>query len=402
MIETAAGSRCGIDTVEIARIERLLAQTPADDLARLFTPAELADAGEGAGRAASLAARFAAKEACLKLFPRETAMGEIEASDFGVARDGYGAPQVTLTPRARALLDRHRIDTIALSLTHDAANASAVALAKDATIDVPLAGRILHRLIPWRRDVVQQNLERVFAATLAPAEIERIKLAFYGHIWKLVVEFFALSLMSRRQKLARVRVENTEAVAAALAQGKGALIMTGHFGNWEVATVAAIDHFPELKGRFFFVRRPVKPKWLDDMVNRRFERAGFGVFGKRASLDGMLAKLSHGDLIVFPFDQHARGKDGIRVDFFGEPAGTFRALALIALATGAPVVPAASWREADGRHVVRFEAALSPIECDDVDEAIRRNTRMYNETLERLVLRHPEQWYWVHKRWKRA
>jgi KDO2-lipid IV(A) lauroyltransferase len=402
MIEPAAGSRCGIDTVEIARVERLLEQTPADDLARLFTAIELADAGDAAGRSASLAARFAAKEACLKLFPRETALGAIEPHDFGVARDGYGAPQVTLTPRARAVLDRHRIDTIALSLTHDAVSASAVALAKPATIDVPLAGRILHRLVPWRRDVVQQNLERVFGDTLGKDEIERIKLAFYGHIWKLVVEFFAMSFMTREQKLARVRVENTEAVAAALAQRKGVLVMTGHFGNWEVATVAAIQHFPELKGRFFFVRRPVKPKWLDDMVNRRFEKAGFGVFGKRASLDAMLSKLHEGDLIVFPFDQHARGKDGIRVDFFGEPAGTFRALALIALATGAPVLPAASWREPDGRHVVRFEEPLAPIEHADVDEAIRANTRMYNEVLERLVLRHPDQWYWVHKRWKRS
>jgi KDO2-lipid IV(A) lauroyltransferase len=400
MGETAAASRCGIDTVEIARIERLIAQTPPSDLARLFSTTEIADAGDGAGRAASLAARFAAKEACLKLFPRETAMNAIEASDFAVARDGYGAPHVVTSARARAVLDRHRIASISLSLTHDAVSASAVALGQPATIEVPLAGRLLHRLVPWRRDVVQRNLERVFGGTVPPAEIERIKLAFYGHIWKLIVEFFAMSLQFRERILAKVRVENTEAVAAALAQGKGVLVMTGHFGNWEVATVAAIGHFPELRGRFHFVRRPVKPKWLDDMVTRRFERAGFGVFGKRDSLDAMLSRLEAGDLVVFPFDQHARGSDGIRVDFFGEPAGTFRALALIAMSTGAPVVPAAAWREPDGRHVVRFEDALAPIECDDVDEAIRRNTRAYNEAIERLVLRHPEQWYWVHKRWK--
>ena len=84
-----APSDCAIDTVEITRIERLLAETPADDLAKLFSPQELADAGEGAGRAASLAARFAAKEACLKLFPRETAHNRITAADFSVARDAY-------------------------------------------------------------------------------------------------------------------------------------------------------------------------------------------------------------------------------------------------------------------------------------------------------------------------
>ncbi|HXX10263.1 MAG TPA: 4'-phosphopantetheinyl transferase superfamily protein, partial [Burkholderiales bacterium] len=66
-------TRCGIDTVEVARIDRLLRETPPEDLLKIFSPQELSDSGEGAGRAASLAARFAAKEACLKLFPRETA-----------------------------------------------------------------------------------------------------------------------------------------------------------------------------------------------------------------------------------------------------------------------------------------------------------------------------------------
>jgi len=73
----ASSTRCGIDTVEIARIERLLADTPAEDLPRIFSAEELRDAGDGPGRSASLAARFAAKEACLKLFPRETALGMI-------------------------------------------------------------------------------------------------------------------------------------------------------------------------------------------------------------------------------------------------------------------------------------------------------------------------------------
>ena len=103
---------------------------------------------------------------------------------------------------------------------------------------------------------------------------------------------------------------------------------------------------------------------------------------------------------MFPFDQYAGGRDGIEVEFFGRPTGTFRSLALIARATGAPVIPAATWREPDGRHVLRFEEPLAAIECEDYDEEIRRNTRSYNAMLERLILRHPEQWWWTHRRWK--
>ena len=105
-------------------------------------------------------------------------------------------------------------------------------------------------------------------------------------------------------------------------------------------------------------------------------------------------------MIVFPFDQHARPPDGIAVDFFGHPAWTFKSLAIIALATGAPVLPATSWREADGHHVLRFGDPLLPIEAANTNDAIRLNTRLYNETLERLILARPEQWYWVHRRWK--
>jgi len=401
MADTGVGSnRCGIDTVEIARIERLLRATPAADLMRLFSAQELADSGNGAGRAASLAARFAAKEACVKLFPREVALGEIEPADFSVARDNYGAPQVVASANARAVLGRHRIRSLSLSLTHDRTSASAVALAEAERTNVPAIGRFLYRFLPLRREVVLENLRRVFGATVAEEEIERLAAAHYGHLWRLAGEFLRFRWLSPARKLALVRVENVEAFLAARVQGKGVLILTGHLGNWEVATLAGIANFPEMRGKFHFVRRAIKPMWLDRLVTRRFNEAGFGVFPKRGSLDAMLERLERGDAIVFPFDQHARPPDGIEVDFFGHPAWTFKSLAIIALATGAPVLPAASWREPDGRHVLRFEEPLAPIECENTGEAIRRNTRAYNKVLEGLILRHPEQWYWVHRRWK--
>ena len=395
-------TRCGIDSVEIARIERLLRETPSGDLTRFFSLQELADSGDGPGRAASLAARFAAKEACAKLFPRELALGEIEPADFSVARDAYGAPRIICSDRAERVLGRQRLRAIAVSLTHDRTSASAVALALPAPADAPLAGRLLYRLLPLRRRVILENLRRVFGAGVPEGEIVRLAQAHYAHLWRLAGEFVRFRWLSAEKKSALIRVDNVEALARALERGKGVLILTGHFGNFEVATIAGLRHFPHMRGRFHFVRRAIRPRWLDALVNRRFRQGGFGVLGKRGSLDAILERLEAGDLVVFPFDQHASPPDGIAVDFFGHPAGTFKSLAIMALATGAPVVPASSWREPDGSHVLRFEEALPLIECDKVNEEIRRNTRAYNAILEILVLRHPEQWFWVHRRWKLA
>jgi KDO2-lipid IV(A) lauroyltransferase len=396
----SAAARCGIDSVEIARIERLLREHDRDGLLRFFSPQELEDAGDGPGRAASLAARFAAKEACVKLFPREAALAQVEPHDFSVARDNYGAPQVIASPRAEALAGRHRIAGIGLSLTHDRTSASAVAVAEPARTRVPLAGRLLYLLLPFRRRVILENLRRVYGATLGEDEIVDLAQAHYGHLWKLAGEFMRFRWLSRERQRKLVRIENLDAFVAAYEQGKGVLLLTGHFGNWEVATVAGIGSFPHMRGRFHFVRRAIKPEWLDRLVTRRFQHAGFGVLPKRGSLDAMLDRLAQGDAIVFAFDQHASPPDGIAVDFFGTPAWTFKSLAIIALATGAPVVPATSWREADGGHVLRFEAPIPAVEDPSTNEAIRLTTRAYNAALERLVLRRPEQWYWVHRRWK--
>jgi len=398
----ASATRCGIDTVEIARIERLLRETSPEDLLKIFSPEELLDSGEGPARAASLAARFAAKEACLKLFPRETALGSIAAADFSVARDSYGAPQLVASPNAADVLNRHRIGKISLSLSHDRGSAAAVALAAAERIEVPLSGKLVYRWLPFRRGVVLDNLRLVFGNTLTEEQITQLAQAHYAHIWRLMLEFLTFPMMSRARRARLARVENEQVLRAAHARGKGVLLLTGHFGNFEVATAAGVLSFPEAHGRFHFVRRPFKPRWLDDFVTARSRRMGFGSLSKRGSLELCIDRLEAGDLVLFPFDQYAAGRDGIQVEFFGYPAGTFRSLAIIARATGAPVVPAATWRERDGHHVLRFEEPLTPIECDDYDEEIRRNTRAYNAMLERLILRHPEQWWWMHRRWKSA
>lgn len=394
--------RNGIDTVEISRIEKLLADLDTEGLRRFFSEEEIADAGNGSARAQKLAARFAAKEACCKLFPKEICLGTIEPHDFSLSRDGYGQPHVVPSERARAVMNRHRVGAISVSTTHTETSATAVASIEPAAMAVPWYGKLIYHVLPLRRRVVMENLRRVYGDTLTDRRIAEIAQAFYGHLVKFLGEFVRLAFMSDAKKAQYVRIEGIEHLAAAREQGKGVLLLAGHFGNWEVSTVAGMSQFKQYHGHLHFIRRPLKPQWFNDLVMRRFRKAGFGTLEKTGSLDEILALLEDNRIIVSIFDQFTVRKYGIQSEFFGHPAHTFKSLAVLAQFTGAPVIPSSSWREPDGTHVLLFEPPVEVLTEGRTKDILSKNTKRFNETLERIILRHPEQWIWMHKRWKKV
>src|SRR5690606_12119847 len=119
------------------------------------------------------------------------------------------------------------------------------------------------------------------------------------------------------------------------------------------------------------------------------------------SLDEILELLEQNQIVVSIFDQFTVRKYGIPSEFFGHPAHTFKSLAVLAQFTGAPVIPSSSWRERDGTHVLLFEAPVEIVTEGRTRDIISVNTKRFNEKLERIILRHPEQWIWMHKRWKK-
>jgi KDO2-lipid IV(A) lauroyltransferase len=263
---------------------------------------------------------------------------------------------------------------------------------------VPWYGAALYHLLPVRRATMLANLRRVYGTALSEDDVRRLAQAHYAHLARSIVEIVADVLRPGR---AMVRIENADAIRRAAAAGQGVLVLTAHLGNWELAATRGLAGFPEYRGRFHVLRRPLVPAWLDRLVTVRFRRAGLGVLAKKGALETLLAKLAANDAVVFLLDQVARGRDGVAVEFFGTPTGTFRSLAIIARTTGAPVVPLAIWRAPDGAHVLRFEEALQPIAAAPRDW-VAVNTRAYNAALERAILAHPEQWFWAHRRWKDA
>lgn len=347
-----------------------------------------------------LAMRLAVRRASYELFREAGAAGLIRPTDFAVGELAGTERLVELSPAGREALARRLVADLEVDVACDPHGATATARIIFHPRQASWFGKWAFHLLPFRRGLALANLRRVFGKFVSETRIRRLAEAYYAHLGRSMMEMFRLPLMSEQQRLAWVRVENVASPINAHNQGKGVILLTGHFGNWETATVAALKQFPQYAGKFHFLRRALKPQWFDRFITRRFRRAGFGTLPKRGSMETILKLLGEGAIIVFTFDQHAGRPDGIPVEFLGQPAGTFKSLAILALNTGAPVVPASTWREPDGSHVLRFEDPVPLIEHDNVGEAIRQNTRAYNAALERMLLRHPEQWIWMHRRWK--
>jgi len=415
------GLRCGIDIISVERIARLGRELGPAGLSKIFGDEEVTASRARRFPERHLAELFAAKEACLKLFPGEAASGELGVEDIAV-RNGTGHG-VRLEPGERLgrIMARHGIHDISLSMGSCRSQACAIAVVAGESAEDPaggadraaaaaaavrelrpsLFGRAIYRLLPIRRRVVEANMRQVFGGHLDEEGRRTLAQAFYAHMGRFIVETVTYTLKAPRRISAEARVENLEIPLGASQAGKGLIILTGHFGNWEIACAAGILQFPQYRGKFHFLRRPISTRWVEELVLRRFRRAGLGIIPKKNSLGTILDLLGRNEALVFIMDQHASvPKDGIPVEFFGRPAGTFKSLALIAKASGAPVIPAHGWREADGRHVLRFEEELRWVSHEDPQEEIRLNTRAYNQAIERMVLRHPEQWFWMHKRWK--
>lgn len=260
----------------------------------------------------------------------------------------------------------------------------------------------MYYCLPYRRRIVMANIEQVFGDTLASAQKIHLAKAFYSHLVTSLKEMIFLRFMSEKKLQECVEVRGYERLLEIAAEKQGVLVLTGHFGSWEFAPIGGIANFKQFQGQFHFIRRTLGNKLIERILFRRYYRAGLKVIPKKNSLNQVCEALEQNHAVVFVLDQHASlaNRDGVAVEFFGKKAGTYRSLASISRHTGVPVVPAAGYRLENGRHVLEFYEPIAWQDFGSTQESIYRNTLAYNQALERIILAHPEQWLWLHKRWK--
>lgn len=253
-------------------------------------------------------------------------------------------------------------------------------------------GDLLWVAMPRRRAIALANLERAFGASLSAADRRRIGRRSFGHFGMTVVETCALFFRAPSVLLARVTVDGLHNLKAAASEGKGVLALTGHYGNWELLGFTPhIYQFPSS-----VVVRPLDQPATGWLVDRLRSRTGAEIISKRRALRDILEGLRGGRMVGILLDQNAARSEGVFAPFFGVSASTSRSLAVISLRTGAPVVPVFIRREAGGRHLVEFSPAVPP----PPDGSVESYTTAFNQRIEDVVRQAPEQWFWMHDRWR--
>jgi len=269
-------------------------------------------------------------------------------------------------------------------------------------LPISWAGRMINRFLPYRKRLIMDNIAQVFGNQLTERQKHHLVKSYYSHLATSAKETLKLRFMSEDKLRQQVSIVGHEHMLSQVDQQKGVLVVTGHFGNWEFAPLGGVLSFKEFKGQFHFIRRTLRFKALERLMFKTYYQAGLNVIPKKNSLEQVCFALEKNHAVIFVLDQHASlvNRDGIAVEFFGKKAGTYRSLATLSRHTGVPVVPAAGYRLPNGKHVLEFHPPIPWTDYESTQESLYRNTLAYNQALERIILAHPEQWNWMHRRWK--
>lgn len=260
-----------------------------------------------------------------------------------------------------------------------------------------LLGWFLRVILRFRRTVVVNQMTTAFPEKSA-AERQALLRLFYRHLGLLILEMLRIPGSSVATIRATNQIHGLEHLHAALEKKKGVLLLAGHLGNWEIGLATAVANGLNLHT----IVKEIKGAAGQYAVTKLRAAHGVKLIPRHNSIFQILRALRENAIIGFVLDQNMTADEGVFVNFFGRPACTMPGLAVIAQRQGTPVLPVFFHR--DPNLTLHHAIIGAPIPWEEVPgdaaASIRHNTQRYTTILENGIRLHPEQWLWIHKRWK--
>jgi KDO2-lipid IV(A) lauroyltransferase len=256
-----------------------------------------------------------------------------------------------------------------------------------------------YRVMPRYRKVARANLRKAYGDSWPEAEIERVARESFRNLGITLVEFFLRQPRITGEEIDReVRFVGQEHFEAAFARGKGVILVTAHYGNWEMMG-------PRLARAGYQVNaisRTADDPGLERMIEAIRTRSGLRQIPRRQAARQGLTALRRNEILAILLDQNTL-EGGIFVPFFGHPASTATGPALFSLKTGAALVPTFCLREADGTHTMKAWPPIYPTQqsaANSRQSEVFRLTAEVTRVIELQIRERPELWFWLHNRWK--
>ncbi len=257
-----------------------------------------------------------------------------------------------------------------------------------------LVGWLIYHLVPSRQRLADRNLAAVFGEQLAPAQRRAIRRRVTVGLCKTMLELLKMPHLSDEELRELVTLEGEQYIQQALDAGRGAILLSAHFGSWELfGARLAVAGFP-----ISVVARDANDPLTASLINHARHSKGVTVLG-REDIWAMLKALRANQCVAILLDQHA-ARGGIWVDFLGRPACTAQGPARLAQRTGCAVLPGFSFRLDDDRIVCHVLPPLQLVSTGDDDYDVHANTQLFANVIAEQIRRHPEQWLWLHNRWR--
>jgi KDO2-lipid IV(A) lauroyltransferase len=256
---------------------------------------------------------------------------------------------------------------------------------------------IAYRLDRRHREVARDNLCHAFPGQLPEPALDCLVRSVYLHFCTMAIELAFLPRKLHAHNWRRyLHLKGGRRITESLLCGRPLLLVTGHFGNWEVAGYTlSLFGFPA-----HAIARPLDNPFVDDFLRRFRQRTGQKLLAKKGDFEQMLHILAGGGVIGTLADQDA-GQRGLFVEFFGRPASTHKAVALLALENQVPMLVIGAARRGGPLHYeVIVDDLILPEEYTGRTDAVPAITQRFTTALERIVRARPEQYFWLHRRWK--
>jgi len=245
-----------------------------------------------------------------------------------------------------------------------------------------------------RRMIAYANLKAAFPEK-SSGELKRINKAHFENLGMNVIELLKLPFMAKDYLGRHVKLENADTIKSGLEKGKGVIVLTAHFGNWEIASLVA-----SLNGYIMSVfAREQKYERLNNLLNEFRQSTGCKVITKGFSVKDIVKTLHNNGIVAMLSDQDA-GANGVFVNFFNRPASTAQGIIAFSIKTGAVILPSFITRVGIDKHIAKAGEPLELINTGDREKDVKVNLQRITGILEDQVIRFPEQWLWAHKRWK--